>query len=70
MRWIALMTCLFACVVSVAQKSRRDVPLAPLPEAIIGAKKVFLANGGGSGLAFDRPTSQDTLASRRVQEQV
>lgn len=54
MRWIALMTCLFACVVSVAQKSRRDVPLAPLPEAIIGAKKVFLANGGGSGLAFDR----------------
>ena len=54
MRWIALLICIFGSVLSPAQKSRKDVPLAPLPEAVIGAKKIFLANGGGSDLAFDR----------------
>jgi hypothetical protein len=34
-------------------KSRKDVPLAPLPAKIMAAKKVFLANGGGSDLAYD-----------------
>jgi hypothetical protein len=53
MRTIALLICLFGCVISIAQNSRKDVPPAPLPEAIVGAKKVFLANGG-SDLAFDR----------------
>lgn len=34
-------------------KNRKDVPLAPLPAEIVGAKKVFLSNGGGSNLAYD-----------------
>lgn len=54
MRIIAVLMFLFSSLISVAQKSRKDVPLAPLPEAVVGAKKVFLANGGGSDLAFDR----------------
>jgi hypothetical protein len=36
-----------------ANKSRKDVPLAPLPAKILAAKKVFLANGGGNDLAYD-----------------
>jgi len=36
-----------------AAKNRKDVPLAPLPSPILGAKKVFLTNGGGSNLAYD-----------------
>ena len=35
-----------------AAKNRKDVPLAPLPSPILGAKKVFLTNGG-SNLAYD-----------------
>ena len=53
MRSIAVLVVLFGCVISVAQNSRKNVPLAPLPEAVVEAKKVFLANGG-SDLAFDR----------------
>lgn len=34
-------------------KSRKDVPLAPLPAKILTAKKVFVANGGGNDLAYD-----------------
>ena len=34
-------------------KDKKKVPLAPLPAVIVGAKKVFLSNGGGSNLAFD-----------------
>jgi hypothetical protein len=34
-------------------KNRKDVPLAPLPAQIAGAKKIFLSNGGGSNLAYD-----------------
>ena len=37
----------------LAAKSRKDVPLAPLPAKVLAAKKVFLANGGGSDLAYD-----------------
>jgi len=37
----------------VAQKRRKDVPPAPLPSAVVNAKKVFLTNGGGSDLAYD-----------------
>jgi len=36
-----------------AAKSRKDVPLAPVPSKILTAKKVFVANGGGNDLAFD-----------------
>jgi hypothetical protein len=32
---------------------RKTVPLAPLPAKIVAAKKVFIANGGGSDLAYD-----------------
>jgi hypothetical protein len=34
-------------------KTRKDIPPAPLPEAIVSAHKVFLSNGGGSDLAYD-----------------
>ena len=37
----------------MAQKRRKDVPPAPLPSAVVNAKKVFLTNGGGSDLAYD-----------------
>jgi hypothetical protein len=40
-------------VFSLASKSRKDVPEAPMPAAIANAKKVFITNGGGSNLAFD-----------------
>ena len=36
-----------------AQRSRKDVPPAPLPSAIVNAKNIFLTNGGGSDLAYD-----------------
>lgn len=38
---------------ALAAKSRKDVPLAPLPAKVLSARKVFLANGGGSDLAYD-----------------
>jgi hypothetical protein len=38
---------------ALAEKSRKNVPLAPLPAKVITAKKVFLSNGGGSDLAYD-----------------
>jgi hypothetical protein len=38
---------------AVQAKTRKDVPPAPLPEAIVAAHKVFLSNGGGSDLAYD-----------------
>jgi|SRR5579884_92018 len=34
-------------------RSRKDIPPAPLPTAVTNAKKIFLANGGGSDLAYD-----------------
>src|SRR5258708_36897767 len=37
----------------LSARSRKDVPLAPLPAKVLAAKKVFLANGGGSDLAYD-----------------
>ena len=37
-----------------AAKTRKDVPAAPLPAVVVNAKKIFLTNGGGSNLAFDR----------------
>ena len=38
---------------ALAEKSRKDVPLAPLPAKVLAARKAFLANGGGSDLAYD-----------------
>ena len=34
-------------------KDKKKVPAAPLPAVIVNAKKIFLANGGGSNLAYD-----------------
>jgi hypothetical protein len=34
-------------------KDKKKVPAAPLPAAIVNAKKIFLANSGGSNLAYD-----------------
>ena len=53
MRIIGLILCLFAFILPVAGKNRKDIPPAPLPSAVISAKKVFLSNGGGSDLAYD-----------------
>ena len=39
------------CATSAGRK--KEVPVAPLPAVIVNAKKVFLANGGGSNLAYD-----------------
>lgn len=38
---------------SPGQRTRKDIPAAPLPGAIVTAQKVFLSNGGGSDLAYD-----------------
>jgi hypothetical protein len=36
-----------------ATEKKEDVSVAPLPAAIVNAKKVFLSNGGGSSLGYD-----------------
>ncbi len=36
----------------VALAAKHKTPPAPLPTAVVTAKKVFLANGGGSDLAY------------------
>lgn len=50
-----LKLCMFLAIpiVAFAGKNRKDVPAAPLPLAVVNAKKVFLTNGGGSNLAYD-----------------
>jgi hypothetical protein len=53
MRKAAVILCLFLSHFSVASKNKKDIPTAPLPTIIVNAKKVFLANGGGSSLAYD-----------------
>jgi|SRR5580658_6998828 hypothetical protein len=50
---LGVLLCLFISIYAVAGKSRKDIPPAPLPSAVINAKKVFLTNGGGSDLAYD-----------------
>ncbi|HZZ16182.1 MAG TPA: hypothetical protein VFE08_09500 [Candidatus Sulfotelmatobacter sp.] len=53
MRKIALYLCVLTSLTALAAKNRKDVPPAPLPTAVINAKKIFLTNGGGSNLAYD-----------------
>jgi hypothetical protein len=53
MRKLTILVCLFLSISAVGQKSRKDVPPAPLPSVIARAQKVFLSNGGGSDLAYD-----------------
>jgi hypothetical protein len=52
---IAILLCVFIAFECPASKHRKDIPQAPLPAAITGAKSAFLVNGGGNGneLAFD-----------------
>lgn len=53
MRAIALAICAVVLVPALSAKTRKDIPPAPLPQAVISAKKIFLSNGGGSDLAYD-----------------
>lgn len=53
MRSLRLMLSLLLLVPTLQAKTRKDIPPAPLPEAIVTAHKVFLSNGGGSDLAYD-----------------
>jgi hypothetical protein len=55
MRRLLVALCFLAFVSSNAlgQRTRKDIPAAPLPGAIVNAHKVFLSNGGGSDLAYD-----------------
>jgi hypothetical protein len=43
----------FGFAFALGQRSRKDIPAAPLPASIVNAQKVFLSNGGGSDLAYD-----------------
>jgi TPP-dependent 2-oxoacid decarboxylase len=45
--------CILMSTVGMADKSRKNIPPAPLPAVIVNAQKVFLSNGGGSDLAYD-----------------
>ena len=53
MRTQVVMLTLFLSASSVLPKTRKDIPPAPLPAAIISANTVFVSNGGGSDLAYD-----------------
>lgn len=53
MRRLVLALCLFSLAPVLSAKTRKEIPHAPLPTAVINAHKVFLSNRGGSNLAFD-----------------
>jgi hypothetical protein len=53
MRQLTVFLCVLISLNAFAAKNRKDVPAAPLPTVVVNAKKVFLANGGGSNLAYD-----------------
>jgi hypothetical protein len=53
MKKVGIALCLMISSYVVAGKSRKDVPSAPLPSAVVNAKRVFLSNRGGSDLAYD-----------------
>jgi hypothetical protein len=50
---MAMLLVTVLCAHTAATKSRKDVPLAPLPAKVLSARKVFLVNGGGNDLAYD-----------------
>jgi hypothetical protein len=50
--------CFFVCIGSVVLAQDRKVERAPLPTAILTAKAIFVANAGGSDLAFDTVYSE------------
>lgn len=54
MRRLAIGLCIAVIPLGLFARGRRnEVPPAPLPSSIVNAKRVFLANGGGSDLAYD-----------------
>jgi hypothetical protein len=55
MRRLVVVLCFLAFVSSNAegQRTRKDIPAAPLPGEIVNAQRIFLSNGGGSDLAYD-----------------
>lgn len=53
MRAMSIALCTLVLVPAISAKTRKDIPPAPLPMAVVNAQKVFLSNGGGSGLAYD-----------------
>jgi hypothetical protein len=44
---------LFLSASAFGQRTRKDIPAAPLPGEIVNAQKIFLSNGGGSDLGYD-----------------
>jgi len=53
MRRFAALICLFTLVPGLSAKTRKDIPPAPLPAAIVNSHTAFLSNKGGSDLAYD-----------------
>jgi hypothetical protein len=53
MRKTIMLLCTLVFSLPLVAKTRKDIPAAPLPQAIVSAHKVFLSNGGGSDLAYD-----------------
>ena len=53
MRRLNVVFCLISLAPMLCAKTRKDIPPAPLPSAIISAHKAFLSNKGGSDLAYD-----------------
>lgn len=55
-----LVLCVFLLMDAPASfaSKKKTVPPAPIPQAIVEAKKIFLANAGGNQLAFDEFYSQ------------
>ena len=53
MRKLIFVISFLLLIPALQAKTRKDVPPAPLPEAIVTAHNVFLSNGGGSDLAYD-----------------
>lgn len=53
MNRLVVAVCLLSLVPALQAKTRKDIPTAPLPTAIVNARRIFLSNKGGSDLAYD-----------------
>ena len=58
---LAIWFLLCACALAYAQKSRKDVPRAPLPAQIVNAKTIFLVNAGGKDPAIENDNSAELV---------
>ena len=52
-RRIVVLSLFFSFASFLPAKTKRHIPPAPLPTAVLNANKVFLSNRGGSDLAYD-----------------